>query len=69
MTRISVKDAAAFLGVKEDFIRYQMRANKMPIGFAVRSQKRKKRYTYIVYREKLDEFMSDGGMEKWLEKL
>ena len=53
MERISVSDAARFMGVSEQFIRIGIRTGRLPIGEAV---KLSSRWTYYISPARLEDF-------------
>ena len=52
LDRVSVAQASKELNIDPLTLRYALRQGKLPIGFALY----KKRYTYIIYRNKLDDY-------------
>ena len=52
--RVSVREAAAFLGVSEQFVRLGLQRGELPIGSAV---KMSSVYTYHISRQLLDEYI------------
>lgn len=61
LTRISVTEAAKIFDANPQFIRECMKANRFspPIGVACRMPGG--RWSYKVYKEKLDAFINEGG--------
>lgn len=57
MTRIKLEEAAEILQMPAQAIRVQMQKKKLPIGFAYEN---KGRYTYVIYRERVEELMNGG---------
>ena len=57
--RVSVKDAAKELNVSEQFVRIAMQQGKLPIGIAIKLTG--ERFTYLITRSKLDNFINDHG--------
>lgn len=56
MEKIKVKDAAAMLGVTEQFIRIGLQRGQLPIGAAV---KFKSRWAYHISPAKLREYIGE----------
>ena len=54
--RVSVKEAAARLGVSQPFIRISMQLGELPIGLAI---KMSSKWTYYISPKKLEAYM--GG--------
>ncbi len=55
MERVTTKQAAAELNMDITTLQYLMRAERLPIGYALK-QEGKKRTAYIIYRGMLDQF-------------
>lgn len=55
MERVTTKQAAAELNMDITTLQYLMRAERLPIGYALK-QEGKKRTVYIIYRGMLDQF-------------
>ena len=60
MERVSTKQAAHELNMDVVTLQYLMREEKLPIGYAIKKDG-KKRYHYIIYRGLLDKFIQSGG--------
>ena len=55
MERVTVKQAAGELNIDQLTLRYQMEKGKLPIGYAVKREG-KKRAVYVIYRGLLDQY-------------
>ena len=55
MERVSTKVAAKELNIAVDSLQLLMQMKMLPIGFAYKKA-RKSRYSYVIYRNSLDEF-------------
>ncbi len=55
MERVTVKQAAGELNIDQLTLRYQMEKEKLPIGYAVKREG-KKRAVYVIYRGLLDQY-------------
>lgn len=55
MQRVTTKQAAAELNMDLETLQYLMRKEKLPIGYAMKREG-KKRTLYIIYRGMLDQF-------------
>ena len=64
MQRVTTKQAAAELNMDLETLQYLMRKERLPIGYAMRREG-KKRTVYIIYRGMLDQFKQSiaGGRE------
>jgi excisionase family DNA binding protein len=51
MERVTVKDAAALLGLHPYTVRYWMETGRLPIGRVIKG---KKKNSYLIYRELLE---------------
>jgi excisionase family DNA binding protein len=51
MTRMTVKEAAEYLGITPALLRYLMDRGELKIGKVIRNEKRN---TYLIYREYLE---------------
>lgn len=56
MERVTTKEAAKKLNMDVVTLQYLMRQERLPIGYAVKKEG-KKRYHYIIYRTMLDSFI------------
>lgn len=64
MQRVTTKQAAAELNMDLETLQYLMRKERLPIGYAMKREG-KKRTLYIIYRGMLDQFKkSIAGDEK-----
>ena len=68
MQRVTTKQAAAELNMDLETLQYLMRKERLPIGYAMRREG-KKRSVYIIYRGLLDQFKKtiqgeDNGVSK-----
>lgn len=52
--RISVKDAAAVLGCNPQAVRENMKSGRWDLGSVVPTGKTGRKYTYYIYKEKLN---------------
>ena len=55
MERVTTKQAAAELNIDLETLQYLMRKERLPIGYAIRREG-KKRSVYIIYRGMLDQY-------------
>ena len=55
MERVTTKQAAAELNMDLETLQYLMRKEKLPIGYAMKREG-KKRTVYIIYRGMLEQF-------------
>ena len=55
MQRVTTKQAAAELNMDLETLQYLMRKERLPIGYAMKREG-KKRTLYIIYRGMLDQF-------------
>ena len=55
MERVTTKQAAAELNMDLTTLQYMMQKERLPIGYAIRREG-KKRTVYIIYRGMLDQF-------------
>ena len=55
MERVTTKQAAAELNMDLETLKYLMRKEKLPIGYAMKREG-KKRTVYIIYRGMLEQF-------------
>lgn len=55
MQRVTTKQAAAELNMDLETLQYLMREERLPIGYAMKREG-KKRTLYIIYRGMLDQF-------------
>ena len=55
--RVSVADAAREIGCYPEYLRRQMRAGKWRIGEVVKPTGASGRYSYFIFRAKLNEFL------------
>ena len=55
MERVTTKQAAAELNMDLETLQYLMRMEKLPIGYAMKREG-KKRTVYIIYRGMLEQF-------------
>ena len=55
MERVTTKEAAAELNMDLETLQYLMRKERLPIGYAMKREG-KKRTLYIIYRGMLDQF-------------
>ena len=64
MERVTTKQAAAELNMDLETLQYLMRQEKLPIGYAMKREG-KKRTVYIIYRGLLEQFKMQvaGGAE------
>ena len=64
MERVTTKQAAAELNMDLETLQYLMRKEKLPIGYAMKREG-KKRTVYIIYRGLLEQFKMQvaGGAE------
>lgn len=65
--RVDVKEAAKVLEMNTESVRYLMQKDRLPIGYAMRREG-KKRWAYYIYRgllEKEVERLANGGQRKW----
>lgn len=53
--RITVREASEILGMTPDYLRYLLRKGQIPIGTAVKGKGNM--YRYLIFRNKLDEFV------------
>ena len=53
--RVTVRDAAKELGIDSETLRYMMQQERLPIGYAL-CRESKKRWTYIIYRGLLNSY-------------
>lgn len=62
MERVTTKQAAAELSMDLETLQYLLRKEKLPIGYAVKREG-KKRAVYIIYRGLLDQYKNQiaGG--------
>mgnify|MGYP000044644074 FL=1 len=62
MERVTTKQAAAELNMDLETLQYLLRKEKLPIGYAVKREG-KKRAVYIIYRGLLDQYKNQiaGG--------
>lgn len=58
MERVSTKNAARELNIGIDSLQYLMQKGALPIGYAYRRDD-KVRFSYVIYRESLDEFKNN----------
>lgn len=56
MERVTTKEAAKELNMDVVTLQFLLRQEKLPIGYAVKKDG-KKRYHYIIYRNMLDDFI------------
>lgn len=64
MERVTTKEAAKELNMDVVTLQFLLRHEKLPIGYAVKKDG-KKRYHYIIYRSMLDDFIQGKkGREK-----
>jgi hypothetical protein len=54
MNKIPLKKAASILGISEELLRWAIRQGSLPIGTAI---KRKKRFTYYINKDKLEQYI------------
>lgn len=60
--RITVKEAAAILGMTPDYIHFHMRRGDLPIGHVLPSGGgRRARKTYVIYIDKVNAFIGKGA--------
>lgn len=66
MERVTTKQAAQELNMGIDTLQFMMQQERLPIGFAVKKEG-KKRYAYFIYRGMLDEFklQLEGASDKY----
>lgn len=58
MERVSTKEAAKELNICVDSLQYLMQHDRLPIGYAYKREKCL-RYSYVIYRESLDQYKSN----------
>lgn len=65
MERVTTKQAATELNMDLETLQYLLRKKKLPIGYAVKREG-KKRAVYIIYRGLLDQYKNQiaGGVKK-----
>lgn len=65
MERVTTKQAASELNMDVECLQFLMREKRLPIGYAVRKEG-KKRFSYYIYRGLLDQYKKFlGGMTEW----
>ena len=65
--RVTTKQAAKELHMDVESVRYLMRQNRLPIGYAMKREKAT-RFTYYIFRGLLDaelQRLAGGGARKW----
>ena len=62
MSRVTVKEAAAFLGISEQHLRIALRQDKFPFGNAIKLSPR--RWTYYINRERLYDYIGERVDER-----
>lgn len=65
--RVTVAEAAKALNMSVESVRYLMQHERLPIGYAM-VKENKKRWVYYIYRGPLDQEvkrLASGGERKW----
>ena len=65
--RVTTKQAAKELHMAVESVQYLMRQNRLPIGYAMKTEKGT-RFTYYIFRGLLDaelQRLAGGGARKW----
>ena len=59
--RVTIKEAAARLGIPEQCLRIGLQQDKFPFGHAIKTTER--RYTYYINRSRLYEYIGEQSNE------
>ena len=68
MIRVDPKVAAEELGMDVISLHHLMRQQRLPIGVAIKKEG-KKRWSYYIYRNLLDQYKENGGIRHAQRKL
>ena len=54
MSKIRITDVADLLGISPQSVRLGLQRGQLPFGSAIKTSSR---YTYVIYKKKLDEYL------------